>query len=112
MDKAEVARRQLGTALDMFLRGLDPVSVHCLAVGRGEIAEWLAETAGAEVFTSHVLVTLPHLTISDIKGVRRKHWNAFKHATAQKGKDRNRGMRGKLATIIDRVEHGHHVFRA
>src|SRR5713101_498108 len=24
----------------------------------------------------------------------------------------NRGMRGKLATIIDRIEHGHHVFRA
>src|SRR5262249_43457293 len=24
----------------------------------------------------------------------------------------NRRMRGKLATIIDRVEHGHHVFRA
>ena len=24
----------------------------------------------------------------------------------------NRRLRGKLATIIDRVEHGHHVFRA
>src|SRR5436305_3020842 len=24
----------------------------------------------------------------------------------------NRNMRGKLATVIDRIEHGHHVFRA
>jgi hypothetical protein len=24
----------------------------------------------------------------------------------------NRTMRGKLATVIDRIEHGHHVFRA
>ena len=24
----------------------------------------------------------------------------------------NRRMRGKLATVIDRIEHGHHVFRA
>jgi hypothetical protein len=26
--------------------------------------------------------------------------------------NRNRRMRGKLATVIDRIEHGHHVFRA
>ena len=88
MDKAEVARRQLGTALDMFLRGQDPVSVHCLAVGGGEIAEWLAKKAGAEAFTNHVFVTFPHLTVEDIKRVRTKHWNAFKHATTHKGKDR------------------------
>jgi hypothetical protein len=43
MDKGEVARRQLGTALDMFLRGQDPVSVHTLAMAGGEIAERLAE---------------------------------------------------------------------
>src|SRR5882672_3517387 len=28
------------------------------------------------------------------------------------GTRRNRRMRGKLATVIDRIEHGHHVFRA
>ena len=88
MDKAEVARRQLGTALDMFLHEQDPVSVHCLAVGGGEIAEWLAEKAGANAFTSHALTTFPHLTVADIKGVRTKHWNAFKHATKRGGKDR------------------------
>jgi hypothetical protein len=88
MDKAEVARRQLGTALAMFLRGLDPVSTHCLAVGGGEIAEWLAEKAGAKTFTSHVLTTFPELTPAAIKWVRRKNWNAFKHATTRQGKDR------------------------
>jgi hypothetical protein len=89
MDKVEVARRQLGTALDMFLNGRDPVSIHCLAVGGGEVAEWLAKKAGAAAFTSHVLITLPYLTPANIKGVRTKHWNAFKHATTLKGKDRN-----------------------
>lgn len=89
MDKADVARRQLGTALDIFLRGRDPVSVHCLAMGGGEIAEWLAETKGAEAFITHVKKTFPHLTDPEIKGLRTKHWNAFKHARKQNGKDRN-----------------------
>jgi hypothetical protein len=31
LDKTEVARRQLGTALALFLQDADPVSVHALA---------------------------------------------------------------------------------
>src|SRR4029079_5902675 len=34
------------------------------------------------------------------------------HTAAGFGKPLNRRMRGKLATVIDRIEHGHHVFRA
>lgn len=33
--KAAVARRQLGTALALFLDDSDPISVHCLACGGG-----------------------------------------------------------------------------
>jgi hypothetical protein len=89
MGKAEVARRQLGTALDLFLRQLDPVSAHCLACGGGEIAERLAEKAGATTFARHARATIPDLTIGTIRKLRTQHWNAFKHATTSNGKDRD-----------------------
>jgi len=37
--KIECARRQLGTALNLYLRNLDPGSVHCLANGRCELVQ-------------------------------------------------------------------------
>jgi hypothetical protein len=39
MDKAEVARRQLGTALDLFLQRQDHVAIHSLAMAGSEVAE-------------------------------------------------------------------------
>jgi hypothetical protein len=89
MDKAEVARRQLGTALDMWLRRQDPVSVHCLAMAGGEIAEWLAEKSGGEPFKNHILDTFVDLQIKDVRAIQRQYVNAFKHATALGGKDRD-----------------------
>ena len=88
MDKAEVARRQLGTALDMFLRDQDPVSVHSLAMAGGEIAEQLARNAGAEPFVSHVLKTFPDMDMPKIRSLQRKYSNAFKHATTRNDQDR------------------------
>jgi len=88
MDKPEVARRQLGTALDMFLRDQDPVSVHSLAMAGGEIAEQLASNAGAEPFVSHVLRTFPDIDLKEIRTLQRKFSNAFKHATTRDGQDR------------------------
>jgi hypothetical protein len=58
MIKADVARSQLGTALHLFLQDVDPVSVHCLARGGGEIAEWLAQKARGENFATRVRETL------------------------------------------------------
>lgn len=52
LDKNEVARRQLGTALALFIEDFDPVSVHTLACAGGEVAEHLARKAGAEPFGS------------------------------------------------------------
>jgi len=46
--KVESARRQLGTALHLYLRNLDPVSVHCLANGGCEVIEFYAEKAGGQ----------------------------------------------------------------
>jgi hypothetical protein len=88
MDKAEVARRQLGTALHLFLHDMDPVSVHCLACGGGEIAQWLAEAASGASFETHVRETFPDHSPSLLRELRNKHWNAFKHATTRKGLDR------------------------
>jgi hypothetical protein len=54
----------------------------------GEIAEWLAEKAGGESFKNHILDTFPDLKIKDIRAIQRKYVNAFKHATALGGRDR------------------------
>ena len=86
--KIECARRQLGTALDLYLRDLDPVSVHCLANGGCEVIEFYAEKAGAQPFVSHILQTQPHLDMKKIKTIQRQHWNAFKHAITRGGEER------------------------
>jgi hypothetical protein len=46
LDKVEVSRQQLGTALSLFLDDQDAVSVHTLACAGGEIAEHLTRIAG------------------------------------------------------------------
>jgi hypothetical protein len=80
MDKAEVARRQLGTALDMFLHKQDPVSAHTLAMAGGELAERLAEIAGVEPFIKHVRNSFPDMDIKRLRDIQRMFSNAFKHA--------------------------------
>src|SRR5262249_30309696 len=85
--KIECARRQLGTALDLYLRDRDPVSVHCLANGGCELIEVYAKKAGAKPFVSHILETRPDLDIKALKTVQRKYWNAFKHALERHGGD-------------------------
>ena len=72
----------------MWLHRQDPVSIHCLAMAGGEIAEWLAEQAGGEPFKNHILDTFPNLKIKDIRDAQRKFVNAFKYATEKGGKDR------------------------
>ena len=61
LDKTQVARRHLGTALALFLDDLDPVSVHSLACAGCEVAEHLTRKAGAKPFSTHVLATFPDL---------------------------------------------------
>lgn len=89
LDKIGVSRRLLGTALDLFLRLQDPVSVHCLAMAGGEIAEWLAEKFTGSAFKNHILETFPSMDIKELREIQRRYANAFKHATNRKGQDRN-----------------------
>ncbi len=88
--KIESARRQLGTALALYLQDLDPVSVHSLAGGGCELIEYYAEKVGTEPFTSHILKTNPGMDIKELRRLQRQYWNAFKHATHRhSGKERD-----------------------
>jgi hypothetical protein len=89
LDKTEVARRQLGAALALFLDDLDPVAVHSLACSGGEVAEHMAFKAGEQPFSTHTLAMHPDIDSGRLRGLRNQFWNAFKHATTQKGLDRN-----------------------
>jgi hypothetical protein len=88
LDKEQIARRQLGTALALFLDDTDPVSAHCLACGGGEIAERLTKRAGREPFSTHALDVVPELTQRKLRELRNQYWNAFKHALDHAGMDR------------------------
>lgn len=79
LTKISVARAQLVTALDLFVRNKDPVSIQCLACGGGEVMEGLAEAGGAEPFASHILKIQPEMDRKALRRVRNQYWNAFKH---------------------------------
>jgi hypothetical protein len=89
MDKAEIVRRQLGTALELFLNNQDPVSVHTLACAACEIAESLVRKAGAQPFADHALATFQDLNIERLHAIQRTYSNAFKHMTKRNGKERS-----------------------
>jgi hypothetical protein len=61
LDRAEVSRRQLGTALSLFLDDQDAVSVHTLACAGSEIAEHLMRIADQKPFSTHALQSIPDL---------------------------------------------------
>jgi hypothetical protein len=105
--KLDVARRQLGTALALFLDDSDPVSVHVLACGGGEIAEHLAEVHGGAPFRSHLLASNPGLDAKKLRGIRNRHWNAFKHATKHNGREREDS---ELIAAFSDTANDHHLF--
>ena len=103
LSKIEVARRQLGTALWLFLEDLDPVSVHTLAAAGGELAEHLAREVGSSPFMDHVLQTDATMTSGAYYRLARQHYNAFKHATRLNGTTRD--DEALLADFDDRQNH-------
>ena len=80
MTKLEVARRQLGTALALFLEDCDPVSVHSLACAACELLTDLVEKSGKRSFNSHILASNPNETVKTLRQAQNAFWNAFKHA--------------------------------
>src|SRR5262249_3815550 len=71
--KIEAARRQLGTALALYLKDSDPVSVLCLAGGGCEVIEHFAKKAGGKPFASHMLETHPHLDSAKLHQIQRQY---------------------------------------
>ncbi|WOH48261.1 hypothetical protein [Bradyrhizobium sp. sBnM-33] len=67
------------TALDLFIRDKDPISVQCLACGGGELVEGLSAAHGEEPFAMHILKTQPDMDRKAIRRLRNQCWNAFKH---------------------------------
>jgi hypothetical protein len=77
--KVRLARAQLGTALDLFMRDRDPISVHVLASGAAEVLEGVALASNVRPFSSHILSDQPTLNMTDIRRLRNQYWNAMKH---------------------------------
>jgi hypothetical protein len=105
--KIEVARRQLGTALSLYLDDSDPVSVLCLANGGCEIIEHFAAKAGAKPFVSHMLEVHPDMDSGKLHGIQRKYWNAFKHVLDRKGRER---VDEELLAAFDDKQNDHMLF--
>jgi hypothetical protein len=92
LTKLEVARRQLGTALWLFLEDLDPVSVHTLTGAGVELAEQEARDVGVSPFIEHILQTNPGMSPQQYYALSRQFYNAFKHALQKNGSARDDSM--------------------
>lgn len=88
LTKLDVARRQLGTALWLYLEDLDPVSVHTLTGAAIELAEHLARDVGESPFIEHALLANPGMTQQRYYALARQYYNAFKHLTTRDGDKR------------------------
>ena len=86
--KAEIARHQLGTSLALFIADVDPISVHCLACGAGEIADYLAKAALQKSFAQYALDEQADMNPKDLIYLKNKYWNAMKHASTHNGQVR------------------------
>jgi hypothetical protein len=99
LTKLDVARHQLGTALDLFIRDRDPIAVQCLACGGGEVIEGIATVENLRPFSTHMLESVPDLDMKKIRRLRNQYWNAFKHLTTHGGEPRDDAE--TLATFDD-----------
>jgi hypothetical protein len=94
LTKLDVARHQLGTALDLFIRDRDPIAVQCLACGGCEVIEAIATTENLKPFSSHILESVPDINMKRIRQLKNQYWNAFKHLTTHAG-----GLRDDSETL-------------
>ena len=109
ISKAEIARRQLGTALALFIDDADPVSIHILACGGGEHAAFLARLAEQETFNSHALATFNDMSLQELRKLRSKYCNVIKHPEALGGNELDAET---LMEGFSDVTNEHHLFVA
>lgn len=108
MEKLEVARRQLGTALALFLQDLDPVSVHSLTSAACELLEHLAVKAGKKPFNHYMLASFPGHSRADLRRVQHEFWNTFKHALRHDHKSERED--GPLLASFSDADNDHRLF--
>ena len=87
--KIDAARRQLGTALALYLRDQDPFSVHVLASGGAELAEGFIEELGAKPLRDFALDTWPGVTARDYYEQKKRFVNPMKHYKDFRGRVRD-----------------------
>ena len=79
IDKTEAARRQLGTAIDLWFNHSEPVAIHTLACAAHELLATLLKKQGKPALAfdpSHYKPGCAGL----MKKVLHQHYNFFKHA--------------------------------
>ena len=80
LTKAEVATRQLDTAIKLFFDAGDAVSIHTLAGASATVFEDLLEKTGEKSWLEHIVEEHPNLTKPQVINILRTAQNFFKHA--------------------------------
>jgi len=79
INKLDAARRQLGTAIELWFNGADPVSVHTLASAAHEVVHSLLRARGLEgLLFDHPRVREQYRSAWNRR--MKEHYNFFKHA--------------------------------
>lgn len=79
IDKTEAARRQLGTAIDLWFNDSEPVAIHTLACAAHELLATLLEKQGKSALAFDTSLYRPGYA-GEVKKALHKHYNFFKHA--------------------------------
>lgn len=79
IDKTEAARRQLGTAIDLWFNDSEPVAIHTLACAAHELLATLLEKQGKSALAFDPSLYKPG-SAGEVKKALHKHYNFFKHA--------------------------------
>jgi hypothetical protein len=84
--RLEIARRQLGVALQLFLADGDSVSIHTLACAAAELVEHAALQSQAKPFSTILEQRNSDKTPAELRRIRNSFWKHFKHARDQSQK--------------------------
>lgn len=98
-----IARHQLGTALSLFIRNKDPLSVQALACGGSEVIERIAQKAGVTTISTYLIGTTSFPDVKVLRKERNLYWNAIKHYTRTDRNDPDRDDEKVMAGFTDKA---------
>jgi hypothetical protein len=97
--KVKVARAQLGSAMDLFIRDKDAYSVQALACEGCEVIDGVAKLNNINRFALHIMRNYPDVDESEIKRRQNLYWNAIKHEINPKGLTRESGSVSSFLSV-------------